>query len=209
MMKLKKIASIAIAAAMSLSAISAGAVNVPTPADNAEAYALAEEFYHDGYYYEARAELLKVDENEWYYDANKQAAWLDQVNYKINRLVIQEILSDVKKLNSEHKFYEGLVRLQDANACDITANEYYSLAWWEAALAKNLIDPKYAPASTGLKAIGIVKENYKINSDYEWYSPVKVEDGYHVYIKTRTPSGAIKNVAAFRVALDGTCTRAF
>ena len=80
-MKLKKVTSVAIVAAMLLSAVSVAAVNVPQPKDNAEAYQLAEAFYHDGYYYEAQAELAKVDPNGYFYDANKQAAWMDKVNY--------------------------------------------------------------------------------------------------------------------------------
>ena len=217
-MKLKKVTSVAIVAAMLLSAVSVAAVNVPQPKDNAEAYQLAEAFYHDGYYYEAQAELAKVDPNGYFYDANKQAAWMDKVNYKINRLAIQAILADVKKLNSELKFAEGLVRLQDADKYDITSLEYYSLVWWENALTKNLNNPKYAAkvaantavVKSGISAISKVKEaGYPLNSNYEWYSPVKVEDGYHVYIKTRTPSGVSENVAAFRVSADGTVLKVF
>ncbi len=218
-MKLKKITSIALLAAMSFSAIGASArvVSVPQPKDNAEAYALAEAFYHDGYYYEAHDELLYVNPSGTDYDYLKQAAWLEKVNYKIDRMTIQQILADVKKLNSDLDFQGGLNRLADANNCTITALEYYSLSWWENALKKNLADPKYAAkavdsnavVTSGISAIGAIKADCPLNSEYEWYSPVKVDGGYHVYIKTRTPDGDAVDVAAYRVGSDGTFSRVF
>ena len=149
-MKLKKFGCAVAAVVMSISAVSvSAAINVPTPKDNADAYRLAETFYRDGYYYEARAELQMINTNEFYYDANKQAAWMDKVNYKINRLAIKNIIAEAKKLNSELKFADGLAALEKANSYDITEDEYYLLIWWQNALTKNLNSPKYNKVNSG------------------------------------------------------------
>jgi len=210
----KKIISI-VAALLAISSVSVSAgVNIPQPKDNAEAYKYAKQLYTEGYYYEAKQELEKVNPNGHFYDKEKTEAWMDAVDakiadlqYKETRAAVKKILANVKKLNSQWRFAEALAELDKANTLSITVDEFDQLKWWENTLYKNLNSPKYAPVRSNLTAINAVKATgkYTINSKDETFYAVKVaSDEWHVYITTKKPNGKRKNVAAFRVYQDGT-----
>ncbi len=208
-----KIASLVLAFS---SLTASAAVYIPQPKDNNEAYAYALAFYKDGYYYEAKQELEKVNPQAPGYEPEKTAAWMKDIDakiekyhYDLTRIQVKEILANVKKYNSELKFGLALQELYKANDLAITVSEYESLLWWETAVLKNLNSPKYAPVNSNLTAINMVKANgYTLPSEYETYYAVKVAEGeWHVYITTRTPDGTRDNLAAFRVYSNGSVVK--
>ena len=202
----KKIVCLAAAAAMSLSAVGASAAIVPQAGNAEEAFTMAESFYYDGLYYESWEALNQIANNWPQYNENKRIAWQGRVQYAIKRLEVKDTLKRVSEL-ADYGFYAPA---QDVLAVlsvdpDLTQDEYYSVKWWEEYLAKKLATTK-SVVLTGDDAIFCVSHSNggKIDSDYEWYCPVKVGDGYHVYIQTYAPDGTIMNVAAWQVKTNGT-----
>ncbi len=213
-MKLNKITCLAAAAIMSISAVSASAATLPYTANNNEAFTLCESLYYDGLYYEAREALGKVDPNGAYYDANKVEAWKGKINYAIARWEIKSLLKNVQKLHDAGLYYEAQAVINTLNARgDLTQDDFYSILWWEDVVADKIAaleNKKKVVVCTEASAINRVKASgYALASNYEWFSPVKVANGYHVYVKTQLPGGGSKDVAAFRVYTDGTVERAF
>lgn len=205
-----KIASLVLAFS---SLTASAAVYIPQPKDNNEAYAYALAFYKDGYYYEAKQELEKVNPDAPGYEPEKTKAWMEdidakieQYHYDLTRIKIKEILANVKKYNSELKFGLALQEIYKANDYVITVSEYESLLWWENAVKANMSSLKYAPVNSNMSAIALIKaDGQRLPSENENYYAIKVAaDEWHVYITTRTPDGSKENVAAFRVYANGT-----
>lgn len=231
-MKMKKLACLAAAAVMTFSALSASAFDVPKPNNTLEAYSYTKEFYADGYYYEALAELMMVDVNDYYYEAEKQEEWVAKVNAKIaeleaarldaeakakynaDRAAMKALFAKVTKLNSELKFDEALAVLDTAK--DYTVAEYKYMLWWKQALESNKANPKYSPAAavivkTKADATWVVKKaGWELNSKDEGYFAVKSNTpgyAYDVYIYTKLPGGGNADIAAFNVAANGTVVK--
>ena len=210
----KKVVCLSAAAIMAVSAVSASAATLPTPKDNNDAFRLAESFYYDGLYYEAKQELGWVNNNAPGYDAAKANAWAEKIDTAISRMEIATLLKQVQKYNDEGLYYEAAGTLAVLNArTDITESDYYSIRWWEGVIADKIAKlENTAPVviRSGEAAINRVKSTgFKLTSDYEWFSPVKVDTGYHVYVKTQLPGGGSDNVAAFRVSTAGDVQRVF
>lgn len=210
----KKVISLSAAAIMALSAVGASAASLPIPKDNNEAFTLAESFYYDGLYYEAQGELGFVDPTAPYYDGNKRDAWAEKIAYKISRMEIATLLGQVESLYQCGLYYEAAEKIDVLNArTDTTQSDYYSIRWWEETVAKKIAELEHKACvvvRTGAAAINRVKaEGYTLTSDYEWYTPVKAEGRWDVYVQTQLPGGGSKDVAAFNVYADGTVVRAF
>ena len=205
----KKIVCLSAAAIMAVSAVSASAATLPIPKDNNEAFKLAESFYYDGLYYEAKAELGWVNNNWIGYDAAKAAAWASKIDYAISRMEIQTLLKQVQQYNDAGRYADALATLAVLNSrTDLTQEDYYVISWWEGVINAKL--NKVVEITTEQAAINAVKATgFKLTSEYEWFSPVKVATGYHVYVKTQLPGGGNKDVAAFRVSTAGDVERAF
>lgn len=217
-MKKKVISIVAAMLAVSSVSVSAG-VSIPQPKDNAEAYKFAKQLYTEGYYYEARQELEKVNPNGHFYDKEKTEAWLEAVDakiadlqYKETRAAVKAILANVKKLNSKWLFAEARAELEKANSLAITVDEFDQLTWWDNKISANMGNPKYAPVRSNITAINAVKayDKYALNSADETYFAVKVaSDEWHVYISTKKPNGKREDVAAFRVYQNGEVVKVF
>lgn len=197
----KKLGCLAIAALLSASTISAFAaeLNVPVPADNLQAYDIAENLVKKGLYYEAYRELEYCNPNADYYDAAKIQAWKGQINQKIIRYELDCELNAIKaayKANDPKAMNDAIyVFDQDKRKYE---KDYYALRDWknklEILMAKDVV--KTANASiNAVKSYG-----YTLRTNDERYMPVNVNPfEYHVYIQTKTPTGAYKDVAAFVV----------
>jgi len=201
----KKICALLAAAAMSVSMISASAAVVPQASSPEEAFTMAESFYYDGLYYESWEMLDQVQRNWPQYNEAKRMAWQSRVQYQIKRLAVKDTLARVAAL-AERGFYAPAQAVLSPLTVDteLTQDEYYSVTWWEGYLADKLATTKTF-VLTEDDAIFCVKNSAggKIDSAYEWYCPVKVADGYHVYIQTYTPDGTIMNVAGWQVKTNG------
>lgn len=207
----KKIMTLSVAAVMAVSAVSASAASLPIPKDNNDAFRLAESFYYDGLYYEARAELDWVYNNNPGYDLAKAEAWAAKIDGAISRMEINALLKKVQQLNDAGLFYQAADVLAELNnRTDTTQSDYYSIRWWEGVIAEKIAKINTVVIRTEKAAINRVKATgFDLTSEYEWFSPVKVPGGYHVYVKTQLPGGGSKDVAAFRVSTDGDVERAF
>lgn len=210
----KKVIALSAAAVMALSAVGASAASLPIPKDNNEAFKLAESFYYDGLYYEAMGELGFVNPNAPYYDGNKQAAWAEKIANQISRMEIATLLDQVRDFYMSGLYYEAADKLDVLNArTDTTQSDYYSIRWWEETVAKKIAELESKPVvvvRSGAAAINRVKaEGYTLASEYEWFTPVKADGRWDVYVQTQLPGGGSKNVAAFNVYADGTVVRAF
>ena len=123
-------------------------------------------------------------------------------------------MKNVQKLHDAGLYYEAQAVINTLNARgDLTQDDFYSILWWEDVVADKIAaleNKKKVVVCTEASAINRVKASgYALASNYEWFSPVKVANGYHVYVKTQLPGGGSKDVAAFRVYTDGTVERAF
>ena len=209
-----KIVSLTAAAIMAVSAVGVSAANVPVPQDNNEAFWLAENFYYDGLYYEAKAELAKVTNNAPGYDQAKAEAWAAKIDSAISAAEKKALFAKVQSFNDQGLYYDAKAALDELDARgDITLDDYYSIRWWEGVLVQKL-------AALGAKDVSVVNSaqaainrvkatGFELSSDYEWFMPVKVDTGYHVYVQTQLPGGGSKDVAAFRVSTAGDVERAF
>ncbi len=204
----KKIVAFAAAAVLALSAVGASAATVPVPADNAQAFELAESFYYDGLYYEAKQELEYVKDVN--YDGAKKTAWDNKISFAIDRMEIDTLLNKVETEYQKGEYSEALTALYAADShFGKNQNDYYAIKYWEDTISAKLAT---APTSidSGSKAILAVKQKgYTLTSDYERYVPVKVDNGYHVYIQTWVPGGDYKDVSGIKVAADGTVEKVF
>ena len=210
----KKIVCLSAAVVMAASAVSASAASLPIPKDNNEAFTLAESFYYDGLYYEAKEELGYVSNNAPGYDAAKAQAWAEKIDGSISRMEINALLKQVQQKHDAGLYYEAADVLDVLNArTDTTQNDYYSIRWWEGVVADKIAkleNTEPVVVRSGEAAINRVKATgFALTSNYEWFSPVKVADGYHVYVTTQLPGGGHEDVAAFRVSTAGDVERAF
>lgn len=198
----KRILCFAAAAIMALSAVSASAATLPIPKNNADAFKLAESFYYDGLYYEAK-DMLGYVKDVPEYEKPKAIEWTKRVDWAISRMEIKELLKEVKKY-SNLGFYglaDDVINVLNARK-DLIQEDYYTIRWWEEVIAAKL--GKVTFVDSGSDAIRAVKyTKYKLASNREWFMPVKVENGYHVYVQTQLPGGGSANVAAFRVSVFG------
>ena len=204
----KKLLSLSAAAIMAVSAVSASAATLPTPKDNNDAFRLAESFYYDGLYYEAKEELAMVDDNAPGYDEAKAIAWAEKIDSTIAIMEKKNLLKLVQKYNDAGLIYEAAEVLDELNSRDdITLDDYYSISWWEGVIADKIAKLENAElivVRSGESAIQRVKAaGYKLTSEYEWYSPVKVDGGYDVYIKTQLPGGGSADVDVHFVNIAG------
>lgn len=228
----KKIVALAAAAIMAISAVSASAATVPVPANANQAFTIAESFYYDGLYYEAKQELEYVQPNLPGYNEAKKNAWMDQVNLQIDRLEIAQHLDKVREYVDQNRLLDALIELAQADAhFGKNESDFYSISYWQGVINEKLglnstvIDS----AEKAVKAVMDVyvdvydttvtpnqwvgkKYLYRLSSSDEWYCPVRVWDGeyaYHVYVQTQVPGNGAKDVAAYRVRYDGTVEKAF
>lgn len=209
-----KIVSLAAAAIMAVSAVGASAATLPAPKNNNDAFWLAENFYYDGLYYEAKAELSKVINNNPGYDQAKADAWTAKIDGAISKMEKKALLDKVQSYNDKGLYYEAMAALNELDSrSDITLDDYYSIRWWEGVLVKKLAalgDANVSVVNSAQAAINRVKATgFALTSDYEWFTTVKVDTGYHVYVQTQLPGGGSKDVAAFRVSTAGDVERAF
>ncbi len=203
-----KFISLAAAAVLSLSAVSASAAALPVPADNNEAFAMAESFYYDGLYYEALGELNMVDPSKPYYDANKVAAWSAKINYEITRMEIAEHLDAAKWYYEAGNYTAAYNEVLAAQSLNFNQSEYYSIRYWEETIINKVAELAYdALIDTECEAVIAVSAQFPLMSEYEWYVPVKVDNGYDVYIQTQLPGGGKADVACINVTTDGVLTR--
>ncbi len=210
----KKMVCLSAAAILAVSAVTASAATLPIPTDNNDAFRLAESFYYDGLYYEAKAELSQVVNNAPGYDEAKAAAWNAKVDSAISAMEKAALLEKVRSYNDKGLYYEAKAVIDQLNSrTDITQNDYYSIRWWEDVIVKKIAalgNTDVAVVCSEQAAINRVKATgFALSSEYEWFSPVKVDTGYHVYVKTQLPGGGSKDVAAFRVSSKGEVERAF
>ena len=209
-----KIVSLTAAAIMAVSAVGVSAANIPVPQNNNDAFWLAENFYYDGLYYEAKAELAKVTNNNPGYDQAKADAWTAKIDSAISTMEKKALLAEVQSYNDQGLYYEAWAALEKLDARDdITLDDYYSIRWWEGVLVKKLAAlgaTDVTVVNSGQAAINRVKATgFDLSSDYEWFTTVKVDTGYHVYVQTQLPGGGSKDVAAFQVSVDGNVVRVF
>ena len=187
----KKILCAALVAAMSLTSVGALAA-VPVPKDNVQAFIYAEKYFNEGLYYEAMDELGYV--NPVYpYEGDKLDAWKQKVHERIVDWEITEIFMAVEKAyyaNDILKARTLLTPLQAGGAYE------FKLNYWENEAVKEWA-AKLSTISTDAQAI-VVVENVigKLWDPTLYYSVVKANGGYDVYIKSYD---TCHNVACYHV----------
>ena len=193
-MKLKKIACVAMVAAMSLTSLTAFAT-VPTPKDNTQAFIYAEDYYNKGLYYEALDEL-KFVQPIYSHESEKLNVWAHKVADKI---VAWEVSEGFRKTNEAY---------DDAEVVKAHDNLHNLLGVWSANLTQSealaydaLAEKIHKGIVTEAQAI-VAVEDYV--GDILWdpdlyYSVVKAGDGWDVYVKSNKTG---HNVAAYHVCKD-------
>ena len=160
-MKLKKIVSLAVAAVISASAISASAVvYIPIPNNYQEAIQYASDFYADGLYLEAKNELSSYVATVppaitpvsylgtfapipgWTGTAaqvNEVEALYNEIQFRIDRWNISEFLRQAEEFYNEGKYRQALQAVYQAQNVPFTtgswlpilAEEYEDMQWWD------------------------------------------------------------------------------